>query len=108
MTSEPTIDIAVAVQGRWTAVTLRGDIDLATAPDLEAACGASTGPLAMDMSEVRFIDSSGLRSLLRLRDVNDPLVLVAPSAVVRRLLALTELTDSFRIVDSIDEAEPSG
>jgi anti-anti-sigma factor len=106
MTAQSPIDITIAEDQHWIAVVVRGDIDLATAPELEAVCETSNGRLALDLSGVRFMDSSGLRSLFRLRDVCDALVLVAPSAVVRRLLALTSLTDTFPIVDAIEDLEP--
>jgi anti-anti-sigma factor len=106
MTRQP-IDIDVTDAGQWRAVTVRGDVDLATAPQLEAACRRA-GALALDLSGVRFMDSSGLRSLFRLRGRNDSLVLVAPSAVVRRLLALTSLTDTFPMIDSLEDLEQPG
>jgi anti-sigma B factor antagonist len=42
---------------------LAGEIDLATAPIIEAAIGdavASGGPITLDVSQVSFLDSSGI------------------------------------------------
>jgi anti-anti-sigma factor len=54
-----------------------------------------------DLSEVSFIDSSGLRLLLdqyrRCQESGHELILRSPSAVVLRLLELTKLTDFFTI-----------
>lgn len=105
--TRPPIDIEVNDSGLWRTVSVRGDVDLATAPELESAC-RTAGALALDLSGVRFMDSSGLRSLFSLREHNDSLVLVAPSAVVRRLLALTSLTDTFPIIDSLEDLESPG
>jgi anti-anti-sigma factor len=49
-----------------------GELDLATAPALEAALGraferAGAGRVVLDLRELEFIDSSGLRTLLTAR-----------------------------------------
>ncbi len=48
-----------------------GELDLATAPALEAALtrafGAAAGRVVLDLRELEFIDSSGLRTLLTAR-----------------------------------------
>jgi anti-anti-sigma factor len=48
-------------------VRVRGELDLATSPALEAvlrALATDRHPAVLDLSELRFIDSSGLRLLL--------------------------------------------
>jgi anti-sigma B factor antagonist len=59
---------AVAHDGE-TVVTVRGDIDLYTAPDLSVAIddclSLHTYTLAIDLSDVLSMDSSGCRCLLR-------------------------------------------
>ncbi len=55
-------------------VTLRitGELDIATAPRLrsavETAWSSGAGEIVLDMRSVRFIDSSGLREILRTRE----------------------------------------
>ena len=63
MTEDAPIEITTAIDGGWTTVTVAGDLDMATAPKLESACAPIGNHLAIDLSSVRFIDSSGLRAL---------------------------------------------
>jgi anti-sigma B factor antagonist len=82
---------------------LRGDIDLATVPDvdeaLEAAIRDSVGAFVVDLTDVRFIDSSGLQALLRARALlgreDRALVLVCPHGPVRRVFELAGVSDVF-------------
>ena len=53
---------------RSVTLQLQGDLDLATAPDLTAALTsipASYGRLVLDLSKLGFIDSTGVRALVR-------------------------------------------
>lgn len=95
--------IRVAEERGWTVAGVSGEIDMATAPELEALTEAGSNGLALDLSGVRFIDSSGLRALLRIQEATSPFVLLSPSPVVRKLLALTNMVDMFDIRDSADE-----
>ncbi len=60
----------------------------------------------LDVSNVAFIDSTGLAALLRLRSRLAPrsLVLLAPSANILRILRRFQLEDSFHIAPTILEA----
>jgi anti-anti-sigma factor len=49
---------------RGTTVVVAGDVDLATAPKLQAALVAVDGDVIVDLSEVSFLDSSGLSALI--------------------------------------------
>lgn len=58
-------------QGRYV-MSLDGDLDIATAPVLADAvtrviADAAVGQLLVDLAEVRFLDSSGVRALLQAR-----------------------------------------
>ena len=58
-------------QGRYV-ISLDGDLDMATAPVLAEAvnrlmAGTTVGQLMVDLAEVRFLDSSGVRALLQAR-----------------------------------------
>jgi anti-anti-sigma factor len=73
---------------------LEGELDLATSRDLLTAIRARPGdaPLTLDFSGVTFMDSSGLRALLeaaRGRGEGDVLVVLDPSAQVRRVLEIS-------------------
>jgi anti-sigma B factor antagonist len=67
-------------------ITLRGELDLASAPklerELEAALAAANGPIVIDLSDLQFMDSTGLRTLIAgQRGASDQL---RPFAVARR------------------------
>jgi anti-anti-sigma factor len=47
---------------------LSGELDMATVPTMEAAIAAAVaqgGPITLDLSELRFIDSSGVGAILK-------------------------------------------
>ena len=72
---------------------VRGELEIANA-DAFADAGvrlASSGQrLVIDLTDVTFVDSTGLRALLRIHAAAGPcLALRRPSAPVRRLLNLT-------------------
>lgn len=67
-------------------ITLRGELDLASAPklerELEAALAASEAPIIVDLSDLAFMDSTGLRALIMgQRNASDQ---QRPFAVARR------------------------
>ena len=80
-----------------------GELDSHTAPDLDARVGAlsSDHDVILELTDLAFIDSSGLRVLVaqhqRLEDAGRALVLVAPSPTVARLIEITGLTDHLRV-----------
>lgn len=45
-------------------LTLSGDIDLTSAPDLKRVLAQYDGSLVIDLSEVTFLDSSGINALV--------------------------------------------
>jgi len=84
-------------------IVVHGDIDVAGGPILEAAILAreATGPVVIDLVDVYFIDSSGLRSLLgasrRARERGTAVVLRGVGPEVLRLLQITGTTEHFSI-----------
>jgi anti-sigma B factor antagonist len=92
---------------------LSGEIDLSNADDLAAAIRARVSNHAMgvvvDLTEVRFIDSSGLAILFvlgrRLRSRRQELrVVVPPESTIRTVVELVDLSTAAGIDDSIDAA----
>jgi anti-anti-sigma factor len=81
------------------AITVRGDIDLATAGDLllrlVMLAGPATAPIALDLSQVTFIDCAGLRTLIALdhhaRTAGGSVHITAASLPVARLFELVGL-----------------
>jgi len=84
-------------------IVVHGDIDVAGGPILETAIlgREGDGPVVIDLGDVFFIDSSGLRSLLgasrraRARDMT--VVLRNVGSEVMRLLEITGTTEHFSI-----------
>jgi anti-sigma B factor antagonist len=103
--------VRVDGQGR---VVVGGDIDVVSAPIIEAALrqaeqrlGDAATPLVVDVAGVDFIDSSGLRILLAASRRNGRLgrrlLLLSPGSSVDRLLSITGTTQMFDL-----EAAPGG
>lgn len=82
-------------------VVVRGEIDLATeeplVAEVDAVMGASDDVVVLlDLEQVAFIDSSGVRALLLLRRAHgDRVVLGARSSAVQRVLDIAGLADMF-------------
>ena len=87
-------------------LVVRGELDAYSAPTLDAvveqvlAKGAQR--LVLDLGEVGFIDSSGLRSMIRARkqvgDEAGALQIRDPQPSTVRLLEITGLTEHFPVV----------
>ena len=77
-------------------IKIVGELDLATAQRLDVALrnAASQPELVLDLSEVTFLDSYGVRSILELcraRNGNRPLVIRNPSRAVCRVFDILAL-----------------
>ena len=84
------LEDAIRVQVRDGQLVVSGDMDLATAPVLQRAVEKLGGrSIALDLSGVAFIDSTGLHLLIDLRRAHGPLRLVAASSAVDKLLEIT-------------------
>lgn len=88
-------------------VALEGEIDLSTVPDAERliteAEAGDPGRLIIDLREVTFMDSSGLRVLLtahrRAEDADRGFALVRGGDTVNRLLDVTGLSERLELLD---------
>ena len=86
-------------------ITLTGELDPHTAPmlsdELETLRAEGVGSVVLELTELGFVDSSGLRVLIAadrdLRDRGGRLVLRSPSETVHRLLEITGLGDHLNI-----------
>ena len=93
-----------------TLVRVKGEVDMASAPQLEAAIerARETRPeqLVLDLAAVEFIDVSGLRVLIRAyhraEEQGERLVIARASRPVRRLLALSGVADLIPIAEDAD------
>jgi anti-anti-sigma factor len=95
--------------GAAVAVRLSGEVDVAAAGALRARVdAAAAGPLVFELSGVTFVDSSGLRELLRARKEcarrGGRLVLAGVPPSVARLFDLTGTATMFEIAPSLGAA----
>ena len=92
---------------------LSGEVDLANTPSvsaalLEAVPNDSAG-VVIDLADVRYIDSVGIRMLFTLvRSLHASrqgmAIAVPPESPVRNLLKITHLDEATELRDSVDEA----
>jgi anti-sigma B factor antagonist len=92
------IDVAGGV------ISLSGDLDAHTAPQLDEAINElvrnGEQRIVLRMADVGFVDSSGLRSMIRARNEGDEerdVVIQSPSPATLRLLEITGMTEHFVI-----------
>jgi anti-anti-sigma factor len=97
-----------------TQLTVRGEIDLATAPQLCDAVLrhlATASSLWLDLEGVTFMDSSGLHALIagqrRSALLGNPLVIARVSPAVDRLLQVTGTTPLFTRAADFGDAVPT-
>lgn len=106
---EGPLQVTTTSDGNATLVRLVGELDLAGAPALSEAVSRATEdgggrPLVLDMSDVSFIDSTGVRTLLEAaQSVGGSLALLSPSTAVTRVLDLTRLRGRFVEVAGLDD-----
>ena len=94
-------------------LAVRGELDAATAPQLEAAVRealpATEGAFLIDLSELEFMDSGGVNALLRARSLlgreERALAVVCPPGPPRRVLDTIGIADLFALFDSRQAAE---
>ena len=94
-------------------LTVRGELDLASAPQLELAVDAairgSVGAFVLDLGDLEFLDSSGLSVVLRARAMlardERPLAIVCPPGPVRRLMDCAGVADLLFLYDSRADVE---
>jgi anti-anti-sigma factor len=101
------LEISTASAADATVLALSGELDIASAPALERALdefGASIPRrLVIDLTDVTFMDSTGLRALLlarqRTEDVDHELVLRPGPRQVQRVFELSGTLERFSFQD---------
>jgi anti-anti-sigma factor len=88
----PRFDVQVETGPSGTIVKISGELDLVSEPQLNQALEQADGtPLTVDLSELAFMDSTGLRALLGAARTYPDLKLQGPlEPPVQRLLELTQ------------------
>jgi len=89
--SDPFFSIVVRQSDAGTVVTVAGELDVATAPELAQALADAEGQVTVDLSATTFADPAALRVLLAARaDGIRIRVLPRRGGQVARLFALTQ------------------
>jgi anti-sigma B factor antagonist len=109
------VDLSTRECGGHVVVALRGKLDIADAAEVAAALAAVAArepQIIVDLSDLEFIDSSGVAALARgrkhARNAGGDLLLAAPRQLVLRVLTLTRLADGFGVHASVDKAAATG
>ncbi len=106
------LDIKVRQEHGRTVLTLHGELDLLAAPRLQSEIESTTVDaadiLVLDLDDVRFIDSAGLRVILaaheRKLERGQTLALTPGSPQVRRLFSIAGVSGHLRTIASADAA----
>ena len=108
------MDLEVETEERdgATVLSLRGEIDVYTAPRLRQAIvdlvDAGSSRLVVDMEKVDFLDSTGLgvlvEGLKRVKNRNGTLSIVATQDKILKIFDITGLNKAFAIHASVDDA----
>lgn len=99
--------------GKITIFDVSGDIDLATSPELRKALlrelsEARMPRVVLNLKAVRYIDSSGVASLVEglkvSRDMGARLILYGLNTTIREVLHLSKLLKIFEIYENEEQA----
>lgn len=105
--------IATARDGRFTVVTVDGELDIVTARDLDAVLvervAAGQTRLVVDLTRVGFLDSTALgvlvKALARVRQQDGTLDLIVADERVKRVFRLAGLDRVMALHASLSELE---
>jgi anti-sigma B factor antagonist len=91
-------------------IRLQGPLTLSTCPPFQSAVKEESGTtLLVDLTEVPYVDSAGLGSLVgalvTLQRANKRLALVGPNQRVRALIQMSNLMSVFPTFPTIEEAQ---
>lgn len=112
MASYERLRIEAKREGNRTVLRLCGELDLDNArllqSELESADVANASTVLVDLRELEFMDSTGLRMLLathqRLQQRGAELAVTGVSVQVERLFGVTQAGKHLKLVDPPDEA----
>ena len=93
------------VAGRDCVANLSGEIDLANARELFAAIrtgGRGTDRLAVDLTAVTFLDSTGVAELVQLARETALQLVCRRDSAPRRVLEITGVDSLMTVVDDVD------
>jgi stage II sporulation protein AA (anti-sigma F factor antagonist) len=106
------LSIAQRDHGPRPVLTVDGDLDLATAPELAnlglSLIEAGASDVVVDAERLTFCDSSGLSALVQIANGlgagSGRLAIAGPTPMVRRVLEMSGLVDAFVVADTVPDA----
>ena len=103
-------DLQEGSQGSIYVVSVRGDVDICTAPQLDACIqrGISAGnqEIALDLEGCSYLDSEGIKVLIKaLRSLSGQgrVLICGARGAVRRVLEISGLETLFEILPSVED-----
>ena len=107
------LEVSIEERGGTPVVHVRGEVDLSTCEELEAAIEraeeSAPGRLVVDLSKVSFMDSTGVRTLLkvdsRARDNGRRLLLIGPPEPAARVFRVTVLDKRFEFIEELTDLD---
>jgi anti-sigma B factor antagonist len=109
------IEVDTMIEDQLAVVTPRGELDVAGTPALEDALAEVAGEpgvqgVVIDLSQLEFMDSSGLRAVVladqRMQADGLRFALVAGGETVQRVFELTRMTERLSWVDQPKDLLP--
>jgi anti-sigma B factor antagonist len=105
--SVPQFEVAASRSGARTVVTVSGELDIATAPQLSAvitlAMGSRPEALWIDLTALTFIDSTGLHVLSQANHRYDgALAIICPPGNIRRVFEIAGLAAELPLCDGLE------
>jgi anti-sigma B factor antagonist len=109
---EEVFEIAERTDETTPVLSVRGEIDVSTAPELRdrllSVAAEGYSKVVVDLSQVSFLDSTALGVLVsglkRFRAAGGDLLLVVTGRSVSKVLEITGLVEVFSIFESVEEA----
>jgi len=106
---EGLFEVESSRDGNRAVLTARGEIDLATVDGLtdafDAVVGSGANEVWLDLTEVGFMDSTGLSALVNgHRVLCGRLVVICPDGAPRRALEISGLGELIRVCSSLADA----
>jgi anti-sigma B factor antagonist len=114
--SIPSFELKVLRNERKTRIAPAGELDIATAPEFEQAIADATSEpgaeLVLDLRELTFMDSTGLRALAqtnaRAGEDGFALSIVRGPRQIERVLEISGLADLLPLVDAPPDVPSEG
>jgi anti-sigma B factor antagonist len=106
-------EVRVDRDGARSIVRVFGELDIATAPQLEKALETATAEgsaLVVDLTETTFLDSTGLRTMVHAARAASGFTLVCPAEnnAVLRVVTFAGFELAVPVVETLEQVDPPG